>query len=490
MSQDWWQRSMTLMRLRRGAPIGIAGGAAALLGGGCMDYTDEVRPDNQLTQRNDDFDTSMRALALQENEGWDVGDPDRPLALARPSPVDAYGSYGWRVEEVDLYARLQPARNALLPYYVPTLFQSLVGPGSERLLAQIRPSHTPEMDNDFGRGLALRQLFEQAGFPNDTAIVVDAPGARSVAIAAALADRFDPVFEFGNWPHPLGVVPAQETLAAALFYLPIFESTRRGRAVDAPPVFVLDANRLLPYRDADTQFDNRYLSQLPSAEQLAALGIHHLLYVNSDGQPELDDLNGALVDLCARGVDVKVVALSDFQAGEAPENEAAEPVLPDEDAPSWAFAVDWFWYGGDPGWQVAFWDDYGWYHPPRVVWVGPPHKRRCVTVGPPRAMRKHMSLAFASHPTTRSTLFHFNGGRALAPQQFGFVAVRSSRSDGTVTAVRAGGYQAHFSSTRSSGWSGGSSGGWSAGARGGYHAFGGGGGRSGSLGRAGGGFSG
>jgi hypothetical protein len=476
---------MTLMRLRRGAPIGIGVGAAALLGGGCMDVADEVKPDQPLTQSNDSFDTSMRALTLQENEGWDVGGDDRPLKLEGASPVDAFGSYGWRVEEVDLYARLQPARNALLPYYVPTLFQSLVGPGSDRLLAQIRPSHTTAMDEDFGRGLALRQLFEQAGFPNDTAIVVDAPGARSVAIAAALADRFDPVFEFGNWPHPLGVVPAQDTLAASLFYLPIFESTRSMRALDAPPVFVLDSNRLLPYRDADKQFDNRYLAQIPSAEQLAQLGIHHVLYVNSDGQAELDDLNGALVDLCARGIDVKVAALSDFQRGDAPEPDAEHPAMAEDDAPSWVFDVDWFWYGGDAAWQVAFWEDYGWYHPPRVVWLGPIHKRRCVTVGPPRALRKHnMSLAFASHPTTRTTLFHYAGGRALAPHQFGWVGVRSSRSDGTVTAVRAGGYQTHYSTAGSGGWSGGAR------SLGSYHAFGGGGGRSGSLGRAGGGFSG
>ena len=123
----------------------------------------------------------------------------------------------------------------------------------------MRPMHTPEMDDDFARGIALRAQFGAVGWPHDTALVVDAPGPRAVAVAAALADHFAPVFTFGNWPHPLGVVPAHETLAAALYYLPMFTA---GRRRCAPPTRRRCSSSTpigsRPIGDADTQFDNRY----------------------------------------------------------------------------------------------------------------------------------------------------------------------------------------------------------------------------------------
>src|SRR5262249_13730502 len=160
---------------------------------------------------------------------------------------------------------------------------------------------------------------------------------------------FTPVFTFANWPHPLGVVPAHQTIAASLYYLPMFAAAANVRAPDAPPLFVLDANRLAPYGGADKQFDNRYFVKLPTAAQLAALGVRHVLYVSADATQELDDLNAALVALCQKGVDVKMVALGDFvRADDEPalaqgegdsgdvgdEGEGDEPAAPD---PAWAW---------------------------------------------------------------------------------------------------------------------------------------------------------
>ena len=163
----------------------------------------------------------------------------------------------------------------------------------------MRPMHTPEMDDDFARGIALRAQFAAVDWPSDTALIVDAPGPRALAVAAALADHFAPVFTFGNWPHPLGVVPAHQTLAASLYYLPMLR--RRGGA-PARRAAALRA-RCQParaLRRADTQFDNRYFVKLPTAEQLAALGVRHVLYVGADAH-ELDDFNAALVALCHAG---------------------------------------------------------------------------------------------------------------------------------------------------------------------------------------------
>ena len=93
-----------------------------------------------------------------------------------------------------------------------------------------------------------------------------------MALAAALAARFCPVFTFDNWPHPLGVVPSHLTLGACLYYLPLFLEAAQTRPQPAPPLFVLDANRLDPYRDQPDQFDNRYVAPVPSAAAPARRG--------------------------------------------------------------------------------------------------------------------------------------------------------------------------------------------------------------------------
>jgi hypothetical protein len=463
---DWWREALLLARLRRRQLMLL--GAPLMLGAGCWEETGRYDDDTLEAARLDELEQSVDALALQRREGWNVGQPERALAFAGSSVTDASGTQGWRAALQDLAPRLQPGPR-LLPYYVPTLFQSLVGPSSQLLRAVMRPVHTAEMDADFGRGLALRAAFEQAGWPSDTALVVDAPGPRAVALAAALADRFEPVFTFANWPHPLGVVPAHETLAAALFYLPIFEWARNVRppSRNAPPVFVLDANRLAPYTDADDQFDNRYFARLPSAAQLGALGIRHVLYVSADGTRELDDLNQSFVELGAHGVDVKLVALGDFAPGAYADGELA----PDEslDAPDWLvdlwLGVGFYWYGGSPSVQTCFWDDYRWYRPPRRVVVGPPRGgRRRWVVGPPPL--RVMPGAPRWVPAPRST--PLDGWHATVAGGVGRVPVRASRQDGTITGVRPGRSGSYASS-------------------GGHQiSYG----RSGSLGRVGGGFSG
>jgi hypothetical protein len=487
----WWRESLATSRLARGGlagTFGLLGGAAMTLPG-CFNYAEPATDTTVAGQRGDEMDTSVDALALQKEQGWDVGQPGGTLPFADSSVEDVAGTQDWRSGMERLATTLHPPAPALQPYYVPTLFQALIGKAGQRLRAVMRPIHNDDMDRDFARGLALREAFGAAGFPSDTALVIDAPGPRSVALAAALADHFTPVFTFGNWPHPLGVVPAQETLAATLFYLPAFSAGQSARAIDAPPMFVLDANRLLPYRDADSQFDNRYFVQLPQAAALQALGVSHVLYVSADGHQELDDLNAALVDLQHNGVDVQMVALGDFvPAGEtAPELAEAEQGSDDDDGETEAeyenegvpdstldvgfgfnfFFDPWPWwlghrwaqarycYGGYAhGGAYRFWNDHGGYHRPpghvvahggRVV--GAPTGTRAiagpgtapgagrVVAAPPRSVGRWS-------PTPRPTLFnprgpavgHLNGRVA----GFGQVPVWASRSDGHVTAVRPG----------------------------------------------------
>jgi hypothetical protein len=270
-----------------------------------------------MAQRVDEVESQVGALQLQQTQGWSVGGAPQLLTFDGSSVTDISGQTGWRNSMVTLANRMLPQQPAYLPYYVPTLFQSLSGGSGLDLRARMRPVHTDEMDHDFARGVALAATFQQAGWPTDTAVVIDAPGPRAVAVAAGLAERFDPIFTFGNWPHPLGVVPAHQTLGAMLYYLPLFERARQMRPTPAAPVWVLDSNRLQPYIDADRQFDNRYFVQMPSAEQLNALGIRHILYVSAQDGVERDDLNHDFCDLAGKGVDVKMIALSDFMRADS-----------------------------------------------------------------------------------------------------------------------------------------------------------------------------
>ena len=459
----WWRESLGIARWATRPAAGTLGLLGALSLSGCATTWADPNglQESQLVDARDDVDVSVDALKLQRDAGWDVGQKGAALSFPDSTDIDAGGTQRWREAMPQLAAQLAPSSPALQPFYVPTLFQSLIGPGGQSLRAVMRPIHGAAMDEDFARGIALRAQFAAVDWPRDTALVVDAPGPRAVAVAAALADHFAPVFTFGNWPHPLGVVPAHQTLAATLYYLPMFNAAAAVRAPDAPPLFVLDANRLAPYGDAGKQFDNRYFVKLPSAEQLAALGVRHVLYVGADGR-ELDDLNAALVALCQRGVDVKMVALADFvRAGDEPAmvaegggddgagddgdegagDEGDEPAAVD---PAWAWGFAWahspfwwphFWYRGcwwDGG---LFWGDYGFHHPHGH---GPslPHHRGAVVVGPPPGTRTPpLPSRSAWTPVARSTMFTPVAG---IRRTFGQVPIVAARSDGRIVGMRAG----------------------------------------------------
>jgi hypothetical protein len=197
-----------------------------------------------------------------------------------------------------------------------------------------------------------------------------------VALAAALAPCFDPVFLLDNWPHPAGVVPSHLTLGAALYYLPAFERARASRPAVAPPVFVVDRLRLTPYTDDGSRFDNRYWAGLPPRDALLAAGIRHLLYAAPDETTRLDahDLNDDLVAVDRGGIDVKVLALSDFSETplpgwleEPPPPRVALNVQGQIRLPSLRF-----YFGGSPATHRCFWAWYGWAGRPPGTAPAPP----------------------------------------------------------------------------------------------------------------------
>jgi hypothetical protein len=386
--------------------------AAVLLSGGILLGWEAL----QSRRRDDDLPDNVDALELQRRAGWDVGHPSSVPGFDGATIFDAAGASDWRARLRDLAAALSPDPR-LAPYAVPTLFQSLADPANERLRAMLRPIRTPEMEEAFARGQALAELATKPDAPSDLALIIDLPGPSAVAVAAGLSARFAPVFTFDNWPHPLGVVPSHLTLGAAVYHRPTFEAAARSRPQPSPPAFVLDSNRLNPYRDQADTFDNRYVARLPAASNLQALGVRRILYVRPDASSltELDDLNDDFVAYERAGIEVRALALTDFSQSDLRLQAAAgRPV---------------YYYGGHPYHHTFFWSSYHWSPAP--------------TLRPARAPAPRLSSATSYRPAARPTMFSsrtIGGGSGVGKQKpsgFGRVSMRS------------GGYGSYSSSSRS-----------------------------------------
>ncbi|PIO49140.1 MAG: hypothetical protein CMR00_00150 [[Chlorobium] sp. 445] len=166
---------------------------------------------------DDEQEVSMDTTELQRQEGWNVGAPDKPLVLNGKTSQDSLNSLGWSayLDPETLLKAYEPSRADLKPFVVTTLVQSLSQPS---LRGQMSPIFTPAMQVAYSRGLGMKELLKQSKDPENVALVVDIAGAEAVAFGAALADVTHLVICFDNWPHPLGVVPSQETLGAMLYF--------------------------------------------------------------------------------------------------------------------------------------------------------------------------------------------------------------------------------------------------------------------------------
>jgi len=305
------------------------------------------------------------AQQLQRDQGWTTGEP-ATLYFQNVQQTDVAGGPDWRATMSTLPLRLAPAEARWQPFYDPTLFQALSAPRNADLRMIMQPVFSPEMARASRRGEALLSLFAEEGCRNDVAVVIDIPGPEAVALAAALAPCFDPVFAFDNWPHPRGVVPSHLTLGTALYYLPWFERERPRRSPDAAPMFVFDRQRLVPYVDDSKWFDNRYFAGLPPFEALQAAGIRHILYVapDADVATEADDLNEDFVELDRAGIDFRLLALSDFSETPLPgwldDDDTAPPPDPAPPSPPQISLQVQLYFGGSPRTHACFWDWYGW----------------------------------------------------------------------------------------------------------------------------------
>ena len=171
-----------------------------------------------------------------------------------------------------------PPRAIWSPWCKPVLFAHMTNePPLPEVLASTEPS------NFYG----LPQSHERC------AIVVDLPGAESVAIGLRLAEklRYRPVPLFNAAPPPDGQ-PAEVDVAPILGALWHGTETLRKLALglDVPPIFLLDSRRRRGGQYYES-FDNRSLSfptDFPSANRLRAQGIERALLIQATDEPEAD----------------------------------------------------------------------------------------------------------------------------------------------------------------------------------------------------------
>lgn len=402
----WWQESLATADpiARRQAIRAMLIASAAIAGFGALLAIGASGSSGGGS--SDDAQTGSReALQMQREYGWSFGATSESLVFdgETTQPFD-------RSALARMPADLAPAQARLRPWASPTLFQSPTAlptkvpegdPGTVTPLKDaLRPIFSPAMDKAYRRGKALASLFD--GTPLDRVVIVDLPGPEAVAFAAGMADSFDPVFTFDNWPHPRGVVKAHLTLAAAAYYQPLFAKKGAARRVTAPAVLVLDRARLTPYTDEASQFDNRWVAKLPSAAALRELGVKRALYVAPTAADtlELDDINDDFVLYASGGIDVKMVAATDF--GPDPTRAAAA------DEP--------YFYGNDEEGHLGFWKNYPWNAPQKAV--------TRVPVG--------VSNGYTYTPRPRSTFF--NG--SARPAGFGMVPVIIAAGTGAILGAK------------------------------------------------------
>lgn len=395
---------------------------------------------------NDDDEISYDSLELQRKEGWNVGSVDKQVTFP-PGFAKQLDSTGKPFSSdlsdpnrlIEIY---QPKTATWQPFFVPTLIQSLAQPSLRKQISY--PISTPAMEDAYQRAGGLKELISQAANAQQTLIIADLPGPEAVAVGAALAGTADVVPTFDNWPHPLGVVRSHETLAAMYNYAAEIAQKKATLKDNAPAVLLLDSLRLTPYRDEETQFDNRHLAKVPPVDQLKQRGITGIIYLVRDQtqRQELDDLNDDFVEFQKNQIEVRILRLSDFGPQDEVVNTTGAGGAPE------VIRERHYYYGGSPLSHLLFYNYY-FYRP----YSSPVFYRGGRSWTPPRPTGPPPIQAPSYRPVSRPTIFSATrvGGASgigrTRPSGFGRTSVRMS--GGRVTGTRSG---RSGSYGRSGGW--------------------------------------
>jgi hypothetical protein len=156
------------------------------------------------------------------------------------------------------------------------------------------------------------------------ALVIDVDGPASVAIGLVLAGRgYRPIPLFNACPPPIPEAqsPAEDpsVIDVTSILAGLVHGCERLRQAaltpDAPPAFLVDANRQTPRRTVDVgAFDNRsvvFVTDFPSAAFLAGRGITKAILIRDQANPPESDLAYALGAWQRGGIAIEHKALSD-----------------------------------------------------------------------------------------------------------------------------------------------------------------------------------
>ena len=406
----WWRQMLSRREAnKRIAQIGIAAVVVSTVGvAGCGGGDDE---EDAAIEDHD-------AIELQKKDGWNVGS-DAKLALADRSTSDSKSSLDWSgyTDPTKLLKAYNPKAAQWQPYVVPTLVQSLQ---QASLKGQLAPVHSASMEEAYARGLGMKELLKSSKNAPGTLLVVDLPGPESVAYGAALADVADVILGFDNWPHPLGVVPSQQTLGALLYYAQEVEEKAAQRPAEAPAVLLLDSRRLSAYSDDSDQFDNRYVAKLPPADKLTAMKVTTVMYAVPDEtkNAESDDINEDFVAFQQKGINVAMIPLTNFKPSSDPSADSTGRNVASNSGSTTVHRT--YYYGGGMGMSPWFFAMY-----PMMM----PMHSYSRPMGSPPVSRPNYT------PAPRPTMFSSRtvGGRASGvgkakPTGFGRVSTRTTSS--------------------------------------------------------------
>ena len=375
------------------------------------------------------------SLDLQRRHGWNLGAEERRLFFRNTTSVDATGSEDWKryTDPSRLLEAWRPRSRSWEPYMVPTLMQALE---SDSLRQQIRPIFTPAMEGAFKRGEVLRKdLLSQVTKGPETFFIADLVGPEAVAFGVGLAGWADLIPAFDNWPHPAGVVPSHETLAALIYYASYVQEQKKQVPEPAPGLLLLDSRRLAPYTDGSDQFDNRYLANVPLQDALRERNIRNILYVVADRsqKQESDDLNDEFVEYKANQIEVSIFPLNDIE-------QVQERVVEKQPDGTTQTAVHQnYYYGGGFASHLGFLMLYSFLAPRPMFYYDYPYGGgRRLTMNDTRLTRRPPSYTPRPRPTQFSGT-RVGGGRGVGrtkPTGFGRTTVRSR--DGRITGVGIG----------------------------------------------------
>lgn len=262
--------------------------------------------------------TDFNSLKLQQDEGWNFGAESQELKQKSVVDTDVAGSDAWRTyASAAALSSLFTANSKNAALQNNTLLEVLDKPaGSFKLGDALKPIHDEAQEEAYHRGVGLANTIARSGKEASTLVILDLEGPQSVATAAGMASRFEPVLHLDNWPHPKGLVESQNTLGALLYFAKEFDDISNQRPANAPAVLVLDRSRLTDAPVGPDTFDNRYGIGLPAMDDLKAAGIEQVLYVvpTASVTEELDDLNEDFSVFSANGLPVEMIAIDEFKA--------------------------------------------------------------------------------------------------------------------------------------------------------------------------------